>query len=166
LREESREAVFNRIVEENKRLLLFAARNHASGENIRDLHQEILLRLWQSVEVFKGQASYTTWAYRVALNTALDFRDRQKRSTNVSFKELPESILKNLQAPQPQQMDGPHLLQLFIESLPEPDGEIFRMYLNDFSYREISEVTGLGENCLRMRISRLKRRLEERLVGS
>jgi len=40
------------------------------------------------------------------------------------------------------------------------------MYLNDFSYREIYEVTGLGENCLRMRISRLKKRFEERYSGS
>jgi len=84
LKEQSREAIFNRIIEEHKGLLLFIAGSHTSGENIRDLYQEILLRLWQSTAVFKGQSSYATWAYRVALNTAIDFLDKQKRNANLS----------------------------------------------------------------------------------
>jgi RNA polymerase sigma-70 factor (ECF subfamily) len=164
VKDRSREELFHRIIEGHKGLLYFIIRNHASGENMRDLYQEIQLRIWQSLAVFKGDASSATWVYRVALNTAIDFLDRQKRNPSILFNQVPESVLQNMQAAP--QTDGVQLLQAFMESLAGADREIFGMYLNDFSYREISEITGLGENCLRMRISRIKKRFEERHIGS
>ncbi len=157
-----REAIFSRLVEESQELLVFIVRNYASGENARDLYQEILLQLWQSLAVFKGEASYPTWAYRVALNTASGFLKRRVRAADITVHGVPEAILENVKAPP--QMDGTGLLQEFIGSLAETNREIFTMYLNDLSYHEISEITGLGENCLRMRISRLKKRFEERYI--
>jgi DNA-directed RNA polymerase specialized sigma24 family protein len=97
-------------------------------------------------------------------HAAIDFLDRQKRSPSVLFSDVPESILQNVQAAT--HTDGVQLLQKFIESLTAADREIFGMYLNDFSYRDISKMTGLGENCLRMRISRIKRKFEERHIES
>ena len=152
------------MVEENERLILSIVSDNASGENRRDLHQEILLRIWKSLTVFKGQASSSTWVYRVALNTALDFQFRQKRNVDIQLDKVADATLQSKQTP----MQGNYiqLLREFMKSLNGAEREIFEMYLNDLSYKEISEITGLGENCLRMRISRIKRKFEERYIES
>lgn len=77
---------------------------------------------------------------------------------------MPDTVLNDLQAPR--ELDGLRLLKEFVGSLRQADREIFDMYWNELSYCEISEITGLGENCLRMRISSLKKRLEERMMKS
>lgn len=152
------------MVEENERLILSIVSDNASGENRRDLHQEILLRIWKSLTVFKDQASSSTWVYRVALNTALDFQFRQKRNVDIQLDKVADATLQSKQAPL--QGNDIQLLRKFMKSLNGAEREIFEMYLNDLSYREISEITGLGENCLRMRISRIKRKFEERYIES
>ena len=67
----SREETFASLLAANRRRLQAIARSYAWGGAEQDLFQEILLQLWRSLDRFEGRSSLDTWAYRVALNTAM-----------------------------------------------------------------------------------------------
>src|ERR1051325_8103161 len=69
---EETEQGFLEIVRRREHLITRLARVYAAGpEDRKDLFQEILYQLWRSHGLFKGESSWTTWVYRVALNTAI-----------------------------------------------------------------------------------------------
>jgi RNA polymerase sigma-70 factor (ECF subfamily) len=72
---ETERGQFLELIERHQGILhrICSAYTHTE-EDRRDLFQDMLLQLWRSFATFRGQSSFTTWAYRVALNTALLFR--------------------------------------------------------------------------------------------
>jgi RNA polymerase sigma-70 factor (ECF subfamily) len=75
--ETSREARFQAVLASSRRRLARIARAYAPGADAQDLYQEILLQIWRGLERFAGRASPDTWAYRVALNTAITWKRRE-----------------------------------------------------------------------------------------
>lgn len=158
---------FERILENNRRRLAAIARSYATADDFEDLYQEMLLQIWKSLDSFEGRAAMNSWVYRVALNTALTYRRKANERTRhvESPGELPE--------PQPadsQSQTGPRrelqILREFIFSLNKVDRAVFLLYLEDFSYREMSEITGFTENHIGVRISRIKKVYMDRHIGA
>ncbi len=153
-----RQECFEQILEGNKRRLAAIARSYAPTDDFEDLYQEILLQIWKSLGTFEGRASLETWIYRVALNTAITYRWKSIEHTRhiESPGELPELPSANSQS-----QAGPRrelqILREFIRSLNKVDRAIFLLYLEDFSYRQMSEITGFTENNIGVRISRIKK---------
>src|SRR6187200_3442804 len=48
-----------------------------------DLFQEITLQAWKSFYAFKNESKFSTWLYRVALNTAISFYRKEKNKLNI-----------------------------------------------------------------------------------
>ena len=123
-----------------------------------DLYQEILLQLWNSLDNYKGAAKMSTWIYRVAVNTAITYNIRNKRT---KFEELPESVnIADEQEVHAKEKET-QLSQLTraINQLEEPDRLIISLVLEDLSYKEIAEITGSNTNNIGVRITRIKTRL-------
>ena len=160
LERQAKEELFNSIVEETHDLLTTVVRTYARGESRRDLYQDILLRIWRSLDGYSGRSSYSTWVYRIALNAGSTFLVDERRHSAVSIDDVPESALTALPP-----MDRSQTLQRFIRTLPDDEREVFRQYLGKARYREIAGITQLNEKNLRMRIRRLKRRFAA-FVGS
>lgn len=126
------------------------------AEDREDLRQEILLRLWQgwkSRQPAKGTSF--TWLYRVALNTAIDWRRRRQRQ--------PESVpLDGFDIP-----DDPYLreqsthLNALIAQLPDADRSMLQLYLDGFSSTEIATLTGKSVTNVTTRLSRIKDKLRK-----
>lgn len=158
-----REELFARMLDGNQRRLMSIARSFAGGDEAQDLYQEILTRLWQSLPGFEQRCSIGTWVHRVALNVAINFSRNRARRTK-AFVELRRT--GRLDASCAAQERGPaQILQEYLRSLGRTDRAVFLMYLNNLSYREMAEVMGMEESHLRVRISRLKSRFEERYIG-
>jgi RNA polymerase sigma-70 factor (ECF subfamily) len=68
-----RERLFNRIIEENQNQLVSIARRYADKLDQDDLYQEILIQIWCSLDGFGERCKLSTWVYRVAFNTAMNF---------------------------------------------------------------------------------------------
>ena len=150
-----RERLFEELVAANQRRIVAIARSYTHGDEYRDLCQEILLQMWKGLPGFEGRSAASTWVYRVALNTAITYRRRNGRRVEPSGVPLAESVSDPVAPPAP----GNEILILeeFLRSLGKIDRAVFLLYLEDLSYREISEVTGLTENHVGVRISRLKK---------
>jgi RNA polymerase sigma-70 factor, ECF subfamily len=157
---------FERILEDNKRRLAAIARSYACPDDFEDLYQEILLQIWKSLDGFQGRAALDTWVYRVALNTALTYRRKAIERTRHmdSPGDLPEPKVMNSRG-----QTGPRselqILDEFIRALNKVDRAIFLLYLEDFSYRQMSEITGFTENHIGVRINRIKQTYVGKHIG-
>lgn len=131
-------------------------------ESRNDLRQEVLLQLWRSYSSFHSQSSFSTWMYRVALNTALMYRRKQKRHRpTVSIDEVPP-----LNAVGHSAVDDEDVQFLYrcIQELPRLDRGVILMQLEQKSYQEIADVTGLSEGSVSVRIVRIKQKLRTMLA--
>jgi len=159
--DESKERRFQEMVAENQRRILAIARAYAPAGERQDLCQEILLQMWKGLNGFQGRSLTSTWVYRVALNTALTFRRKSRRRP--PGESLTDSPLEAIAPADPGH--GILVLEEFMASLGKVDRAVFLLYLEDLSYREISEVTGLTENHVGVRINRLKKAFSQKYCG-
>jgi RNA polymerase sigma factor (sigma-70 family) len=155
----SREETFASLLAANRRRLQAIARSYAWGGAEQDLFQEILLQLWRSLDRFEGRSSLDTWAYRVALNTAIVWRRRARAEPHETrAKAAREAAVTS----------GPRdelvILDEFVSSLETAERALFVLYLENLTYRQIAEVTGLSESHVGVKLHRLKRAFMERYL--
>jgi RNA polymerase sigma factor (sigma-70 family) len=128
-----------------------------SKEDQEDLFQEIVYQLWKSYPSFKGEAKISSWIYRIALNTAMAVY--RKRSPSVDYlEEIPEKIHPQNDHPVTENED-----RLFwaLRQLNDAEKALISLYLEDFSYIEIAEITGITENNVGVRLNRIKNKLKK-----
>lgn len=131
------------------------------SETGNDLRQEMLLQLWRSYPSFRSRSSFSTWMYRVALNTALMYRRKEKRRRpTLSIDEVPPP---NAESHSVANDEDVQFLYRCIQELPKLDRAVILMQLEQKSYQEIADVTGLSEGSVSVRIVRIKQKLRGRL---
>jgi len=129
----------------------------------QDLFQEMVLQLWRSFGSFRAESDFTTWMYRVALNTALLQRRKASRRPDLTKGGDAEIAAVPVAAAAPN--DSVELLRACIRELPTLDRAIVLLHLEDRSYDEIAEITGLTRSNVSVRLVRLKERLRRMLEG-
>lgn len=126
----------------------------------KDLFQEIVIQLWKAYKSFRGESKFTTWIYRVALNTAISvYRKESKKPEkmdidDVAFKLAEETSNEDKEAQF-------KMLENAIQQLSEIERAIVMMYLDGHSSEEISEVVGITANNVRVRMNRIKEKLRK-----
>ena len=128
----------------------------------KDLFQEISIQLWKSYPSFQGKSKFTTWMYRVGLNTAITLYRKNKRV----IRGEDYSVLSELKADE--EYDNTKDLQISwlyekIDSFTEIEKALILLYLENKKYTEIAETLGISEVNARVKISRLKRKLKAML---
>jgi len=127
-----------------------------------DLFQEIAIQVWKNYSKFRGEAKFSTWMYRVALNTAISLYRKSSRSiktqdfSDVSFKiksvdydDTKDQQLKAL-------YDG-------IRELSDIEKALIFLYLEDKPYKEIATTLGITEVNARVKMNRAKDKLKKSL---
>jgi RNA polymerase sigma-70 factor (ECF subfamily) len=130
-------------------------------EDWEDLWQEILLQLWRSFSSFNKKSTFSTWMYRVALNTAL-MHLRKKRRWFHTLREtdvMPEQGVHNSHAD-----EEVKLLYKCIQELAPLDRAIILLKLEQNSYKQIAEITGFSESNVSVKIVRIKDKLRQLLI--
>lgn len=159
------EQIFANLIEENKdRIFRICCYYLAAEEERKDLYQEALLNMWKGFKSFRGEALFSTWAFRITVNTALAFISKKKRNQEKSMKYVLhlEQIKYNKNAGS---MEAINLLHQGISRLPLLDMIIISLVLEENSSKEIAEITGLTESNVRVRIHRAKEKLKEIMEG-
>jgi len=124
----------------------------------KDLFQEIILQLWKSYPSFRGESKFSTWMYRVALNVAIqDFRKEKKR------KNL---ILERVEFREPSINPGTEnnderIASLYraIAQLDKIERAIMLLHLDEVANEEIAEIVGITQNYVRVKMTRIRRKL-------
>jgi RNA polymerase sigma-70 factor (ECF subfamily) len=154
-----RQARFRELLERSHARWAGIARAYAETSDRDDLVQEIALQVWQSLDRFTGQSSLDTWAYRVALNTALAWR----RKANTRSEKLTRSTANVAELPGDRGSEGDvtRVLDRFLRSLSDGDRAVLLLHLDGLSHVEAAEVVGTSEGAYRTRLHRIRRRFEE-----
>lgn len=152
------EQAFLALVKEYRRLIYKVCYLYATDEeHLKDLYQEVLINLWQGFQSFKGDAKISSWIYRVSLNTCISFYRKHSKITDT----MPLESLLGLMT------DGDektvHLREMYrlISRLNRLEKAIILLWLDERSYEEIAEITGLSRNNIASKLKRIKEKLNE-----
>ncbi|MGM5629607.1 RNA polymerase sigma factor [Apibacter raozihei] len=155
------ELEFSELIEKNQGIIHKVCRIYTTNnEDSQDLFQEILLQLWKSYKSFKGNSKFTTWMYRVSLNTAITLFRKSTRS--VDTQEIDNSLYKlseDTEYSDKQEQIG--LLYEAIKHLSDIERALVLLYLEDLPYKDISETLGISEVNARVKMNRAKNKLKE-----
>jgi RNA polymerase sigma factor (sigma-70 family) len=128
-----------------------------SSDEHKDLQQEMMYQLWKSYTDFDGRSKFSTWMYRVCLNTALTYRRKDKTDRYESLSDYHFEIAEHTEQKMEEQMK---VLFLAIGTLSPLNKAIVLLYLDDLSYEEIAGITGLTKSNVSVRLVRIKKELE------
>jgi RNA polymerase sigma-70 factor (ECF subfamily) len=169
LRDEGQESLFMNWLDEHGSSVMKVARAYTlASEECQDLAQEILLQAWQSLPSFEGKASAATWFYRVALQTAMNWhrKDKPRRVRQQPLLEVQVLVTEGGDsAEQAQHRDTVEQLYQAIHQLPKTDAALVLLYLDELSYREMSEVLGISESNVGVKLNRAKKALSALMEG-
>lgn len=158
MRKTEQDEIFDDWLEQFKPLVFKVVRVYGSEFNgDDDLFQEIVVQMWKSIPNFKKQCSIHTWIYKIALNTAIKWSSRRKKSNL-------EDLSDNLVVLDKNEIKNPKLDWLYneISQLENVDRSLTLLLLDGFSYKEMSEIIGISSSNVGVKISRIKTKLKER----
>lgn len=159
----SKEKTFADRIAQNQGILHKVCRMYTRQEADReDLLQEILLQVWKSLPHFEGRSKFSTWLYRIALNTAITYmRKDQRHSSRMQFPE----VLPSLSSKSSEERD-PQTERLYwaIGRLPKVEKALVMLYIDDYSNIEIGEMMGISPNNVAVRLHRIKTKLKNLLT--
>jgi RNA polymerase sigma-70 factor (ECF subfamily) len=125
-----------------------------------DITQDVFIKVFENISSFKGDSKFSTWLYRIALNTAIsDLRKQKKHVKSVE----PELLPTEIQDIQYSNEKEERLQQLYkaINHLTEIERAIVMLYLEDKSYEEMEDILGINQNNLRVKMNRIKEKLRK-----
>ncbi len=147
-----------RLINENRGIIHKITMMYTSTmADKEDLYQEICLQLWRSVGNYRGESKFSTWLYRVAINTAINSIRKSNRSINTVELD-PEQHYIPKDNNREQQTS---LLLKAISRLNQIDRAITLLWLEEKKYEEISEIMGLTRSAISVRLVRIRKKLEE-----
>jgi RNA polymerase sigma-70 factor (ECF subfamily) len=159
-----------------RRIYNLAYRLSGNAEDASDLTQETFIRLYRSINTFKGQSAFSTWLYRIATNVCLDELRRRQRTPAVSlddpvstadgeierevadFSQLPEVLLEHKELQE--------LVQQVLSELSEDHRTVIILRdLEDLSYEEIAEILNCQLGTIKSRLNRARAALKARIMS-
>jgi RNA polymerase sigma factor (sigma-70 family) len=153
---------FLKIIETNKRIIFKICNSYCQNVADReDLAQEIIFQLWKSWSSFNNEYKLSTWMYRIALNVAISFYRKERKTTNTVLmgdhllefvdEDLEDGLEANLNA-----------LQQFINELKPLDKALMLLYLEEKPHKEMAEIIGITSTNVATKIGRIKEQLKQK----
>lgn len=125
----------------------------------QDLFQEIVCQLWKSYDSFRNESQFSTWMYRVAVNTAIVFLRKEKRKVD-KYEIASENIKDDEGDSNIKESQIDHFYKA-VQKLEKIDKAIIFYQLEGFSHKEIGENLGISEGNARVKLNRAKEKLKE-----
>jgi len=153
------ETTFLSLINQHKAIIHKVSKMYMDdAEQQRDLFQEIVLQLWKAYPTFKGNSKFSTWMYRVALNTALVYFKKDNRKVdktpldeNIDVIDVNESESKE---------EKLAYLYKAVQELNAVEKALIFLFLENQSHREIAENLGISEINARVKLNRTKEKLQ------
>lgn len=127
----------------------------------KDLLQEIIYNLWKSFDSFNQKSSFNTWMYRVAMNVAIyNLKTAKRKITTVPIADQYLDVSEDENNHFEEKVT---LLKQHLDNLNLLDKGIVMLYLENKSYQEIAEITGLSESNVGTKMARIKEKLKKQI---
>lgn len=150
------------LVEKHKGIVIRICSVYARRQDERDdLFQEIIVQLWKAWPGFEGRSQFSTWMYRIALNTAIS--GLRKKTAGIVYIDqfaMPDAVDPGMDQAKEERLA---LLYQAIRELPEIDKALVMLYLDDHSYEEMEAILGINQGALRTKMNRAKEKLKKNI---
>jgi RNA polymerase sigma-70 factor (ECF subfamily) len=154
-----KEKQFEELVKQYKRTIYSVCYMFSRDkEEINDLFQEILVRLWLGFDQFEQRSSVNTWVYRIALNTAINSDKRAKRRPQT----VPLSTDIDPYDPQESSLEQVRQLYALINQLDVMDRGLVLLWLEGIGYDEIAAIMGITVANVGIKLHRIKEKLVQK----
>jgi RNA polymerase sigma-70 factor (ECF subfamily) len=152
------QAEFLKLVEQHRGIIIKICAIYArQPEEREDLFQEVIVQLWKAWPSFKGLSKFSTWLYRIALNTSISgLRKKKTDLVYMDHMQMPEYGYED-DSTRKEQLSA---LYGAIRQLPEIDRAVVMLFLEDHSYEEMEEILGISQGALRVKMARAKEKLK------
>ena len=155
----AKEKQFEELVKQYKRTIYSVCYMFSRDkEEINDLFQEILVRLWLGFDQFEQRSSVNTWVYRIALNTAINSNKRAKRRPQT----VPLSTDIDPYDPQDSSLEQVQQLYALINQLDVMDRGLVLLWLEGIGYDEIAAIMGITVANVGIKLHRIKEKLVQK----
>jgi len=155
---DSKERRFTDIVNRHKRTIYTVCYMFSQDKDeIEDLFQDILVRMWNGFESFRGESSLNTWVWRVSLNTCLNFEKTKNRGGQRVELSVDIGLSDESDA------DAMQISQLYerIGKLGFIDRSIILLWLENMSYDEIGAIVGISPKNVSVKLVRIREKLKQ-----
>jgi RNA polymerase sigma-70 factor, ECF subfamily len=158
MRQNNSQQEFLQLIDQHRGILIKICSLYARlPEEREDLFQEIIIQLWKAWPSFKGLSKFSTWMYRIALNTSISgLRKKKAELVYMDHLQMPDRIHED-DATRREQLSS---LYKAIRELPEIDRAVVMLYLEDHSYEDMEEILGISQGTLRVKMARVKEKLK------
>jgi RNA polymerase sigma-70 factor, ECF subfamily len=153
------------FISENRDRIYRICSAYVRDEDTRkDVYQQVLIHIWQSLDSFEGKSQVSTWIYRVAVNTCLSYIKSERRRQRVILPgDDSRQEAQSDPAGEEHEKETEKALELLFEcldELPLVDRILMSLYLEDLSTREMAEVLDISEANVRVKVHRIKQSLK------
>lgn len=163
VRNTTSEKEFLKQIETHKGILFKISKMYMDNtEDQRDLFQEITYQAWKSFPKFRGESLFSTWLYRIALNTAIIFFKKEKKKLTINSDSIENFTVFN-EDRNTETEEQLNKMYAAINQLNNIDKALIFYYLENFSGKEIAEEMGITEVNVRVKLNRAKTKLKELL---
>lgn len=155
------EATFLAAIEQNQHKLLRVCSVYAvDDDDKKDLFQESLIHIWQSMPSFEAKASISTWMFRITLNVCLRLQSKELKKRD-RFRKIDSITIGHFKAEEVNLEEQEQVVKLrnCIKRLNDADKALITLYLEELPYHQISNITGLSENHVAVKLKRIKSKL-------
>lgn len=154
---------FLELLNENRNRILRVCRVYAwNAADQDDLYQEVLFQIWRGLPALKEKQFANTWLYRVAINTAISFaRKRGLRADRVIYVEQADltRTIESRQTTEENRDDRLANLYTAIYRLDPLERALVTLFLEDFTYEQMAEATGINANNVGVMLHRARKKL-------
>jgi RNA polymerase sigma-70 factor (ECF subfamily) len=151
------ESGFIRMIQANERIIYKVCSFYVSEDFLmEDLYQETVLNLWKAYPKFRNESSYSTWIYKIALNSCIS----GMRKENKHRHKVPLSLSEEIAFEQDSMEEDIRALYGLIHQLKTLERAIILLWLEEKPYQEIAEITGLSISNVATKLKRIKEKLK------
>ena len=151
------EQQFSQLVKDNRSTIYSVCYMFSNdADEVADLFQEVLVKLWNGFGSFQGKSDIKTWIYRVTLNTCITI-DRKKRRNRKAELSMDVDYFDS----QEQSTVQVRMLHDRIARLQPLDRAIILLWLEQISYDEIGEIVGISAKNVSVRLTRIRVQLKK-----
>lgn len=152
---------FEQVIETNKNRIYRICRIYAvTPLEPQDLFQDVIYQIWKSYSKFEGKSSVSTWVYKIALNVCMNSKTKLTRKNDKTIRLEAIRFVSNENTTVSEIEEKKYkALQSCILTLKPENRSIVILFLEGLAYKEISEVTGLTENHVAVKMKRIRKEL-------
>ena len=159
-----KEKTYLSVLENHKGIIYKVANTYCFDQSDRDdLIQEITLQIWMSIERYSDQYKWSTWIYRIALNTSISFyrKNKNRKEKTVDFNPILETADTDEHNLEDENLQ---LLRKFIKELKELDRALILLHLEGLESKEIAHILNTSQTNITTKTSRIKKKLKQKFT--